>query len=131
MATGKEFKRKKVVYIAGRYRDERGEYWVRQHIRKAEEAAIQVWFMGGVALCPHKNTAGLGGAALMDDSVWLKGDLELLSRCDAIYTVNNWQLSSGAKAEVWFARQNGIPILLDRQDLKEFLRDEDADVPNL
>jgi len=46
----------KVIYIAGKYRDTRGEYWVRQNIRLAEFYAVRVWNIGAVAPCPHKNT---------------------------------------------------------------------------
>ncbi len=38
----------------------------------------------GMALCPHKNTAGFGGLPGCSDDMWLQGDLELLRRCDAV-----------------------------------------------
>ncbi len=112
----------KVIYIAGPYRDKRGEWYVVQNIRAAEDAAVFVWQSGGVALCPHKNTALFGGAA--DDSVWLKGDLELLRRCDAIFLVPGWESSSGTQAEVKFAAQQDIPILETDSELIDFLAED-------
>jgi hypothetical protein len=112
----------KVVYIAGRYRDERGEFYVRCNIREAERAALIVWIYGGVALCPHKNTAGLGGAHNLPDKTWLDGDLELLKRCDAIWMIPGWQSSSGATAEEEFAREIGIKVFYNQSDIVEFLR---------
>ena len=107
----------KVIYIAGHYRDERGEYYVRTNIRIAENAALYVWFNGGVALCPHKNTAGFGGAYGIYDKTWLDGDLELLTRCDAIWALDGWDTSAGATAEVEFAKAHGIKVLYNELEV--------------
>lgn len=112
----------KVIYIAGKYRSDRGEFYVRCNIREAERAALFVWLHGGVALCPHKNTAGLGGAHGMTVEVWLDGDLELIERCDALWAIPGWDDSYGAKAEVDFAKKCNIPVLFDQVDVLEFLK---------
>jgi len=106
--------RKKVIYIAGKYRDKH-EWNVVQNIRKAEALAIKVWKKGMVALCPHKNTSLMGGACL--DNVWMDGDLELLRRCDAVLLVDNWKESPGAGDEVTFAMMLGIPIFASFDEL--------------
>ncbi len=113
----------KVIYIAGPYRDERGEWWVRQNIRKAELYAEKVWVNGGVALCPHKNTAGFGGLYDCEDETWLKGDLELLKRCDAMWAIAGWELSRGATEEVQYARRIGIPVLFTLNEIIKFIRE--------
>ncbi|MDP1624267.1 MAG: DUF4406 domain-containing protein [bacterium] len=113
----------KVIYVAGKYRDSRGEYYVRENIRLAEAASIFVWQSGGVPLCPHKNAAFLGGVEGTSDSTWLVGDLELLTRCDAIWAIENWHDSFGAKAEVEFAKSKNIPVLFNRDDVIKFLAD--------
>lgn len=112
----------RVIYIAGKYRDNRGEWFVRENIREAEKAAQIVWQAGGVALCPHKNTAFFGGLPGCPDEVWLKGDLELLRRCDAIWAIENWQDSAGARQEMEFARANSIPRLFCNQEVINYLR---------
>lgn len=111
----------KVIYIAGKYRDTRGEWHIRENIRTAEKAAQMVWQWGGVALCPHKNTAFFGGLPGCPDSVWLEGDLELLKRCDAVWAISNFHDSSGALAEIAYARRNNIPILYSYIEVKNFL----------
>lgn len=98
----------KVIYIAGSYRSIT-EWGLIQNIRKAEEAAIKLWQEGWAVICPHKNTAHFGG--LCDDEVWLKGDLEIIKRCDAIYLLTNWQHSIGACAERDVALQYGLQII--------------------
>lgn len=110
--------RLKVIYIAGPYRADT-EWGVVQNIRKAEEAALFVWRCGGVALCPHKNTALFGGAC--PDDVWLRGDLELLSRCDAVWMIGEWGESAGAQAEVQYAFEYGIPVLYDEEQVQAWL----------
>lgn len=111
----------KVVYIAGPYRG-KCEFDVLENIIIARWYALHVWELGGVALCPHSNTAFFGGAHGIKDEVWLNGDLELLRRCDAIYLTSRWQDSTGARQEKEFAENNGIPVLFTRKELIEFLK---------
>ncbi|MDI1346314.1 MAG: DUF4406 domain-containing protein [Pseudolabrys sp.] len=98
-------KRRPLVYIAGPYRAST-EREVVLNIRRAEEAAIEVWKAGGVAICPHLNTALFGG--VLPDETWLSGDIEILRRCDAILMVGKWQDSKGARDELLFACDQGI-----------------------
>ena len=111
-----------VIYIAGKYRDARGEWYVEQNIRAAEKEALFVWGIGGVALCPHKNTAFFGGAC--DDFVWLMGDLELLSRCDAVYAIDGYRESKGAVQEVEYAKNDNMPVFYSRDEVQAFIRQE-------
>ena len=112
----------KVIYIAGPYRDNRGEWHVIANIRAAEMEALQVWQRGGVALCPHKNTAGFGGApGCSDDSIWLRGDLELLARCDAVWFIRYWEESIGAMNEHKFAEALNLPCLYTYQHMADYL----------
>jgi hypothetical protein len=97
----------KLVYVAGPYRAPT-EWQLVQNIRRAEALALEVWQLGLACICPHKNTALLGGAA--DDSLWLEGDLEMMRRCDAVICTDDWQRSAGARNEVAEARRLGIPV---------------------
>jgi len=72
-----------------------------------------------LALCPHTNTRFFQGA--LPDDVWLKGDLALLSKCDAVVMTSRWARSTGATAEHNFARERGIPILYDDAELRLFI----------
>ena len=106
----------KVAYIAGPYRG-KTHYEVEQNIRAAEAVAIKYWQLGYAVICPHKNTAHFDGLA--PDEVWLKGDLEILKRCDLIVMVPGWERSSGAIAEKELAEDCGIEVIMaEGADLK-------------
>ena len=116
----------KVIYIAGPYRAA-SEYQVKKNIDAAEEAALFVWANGGVALCPHKNTAFFGGACNIPDETWLEGDIELLKRCDAVYALSSWRKSNGATDEIHLANELGMPVfeqgMIDQRKLMQFLKE--------
>ncbi|MEE9476797.1 MAG: DUF4406 domain-containing protein [Roseateles sp.] len=97
----------KVVYLAGPYRADT-EYEVHRNIQAAEVVALEVWKLGAVCICPHKNTAYFGGALPAD--VWLKGSLELVRRSDAVLLMHDWCKSQGARAERTFATSAGIAL---------------------
>lgn len=99
--------RRPIIYIAGPFRGNND--WERHcHVHEAEQVALQVWRMGGVALCPHNNTKHFDG--VLPHTVWLEGDLELLRASHAILMLLTWQQSSGAKAEHGYAEAWGIPV---------------------
>ena len=104
----------KVIFISGPYRA-KTEWELIEHIREAEKAAIELWKKGWAVFCPHKNTAHFGG--LCDDSVWLKGDLEILKRCDAIYMIEGWKDSAGAQKELIIAKENGLEIYYSHKEI--------------
>ena len=112
-----------VVYIAGPINAETA--WLREaNIRRAETAALDVWKSGGVALCVHAMTRYYCEQD-MPYEAWIAGDLELLSRCDALLTVEGWEDSPGARREVEAAHAQGMPVLHSPWALRVFLsRDE-------
>jgi len=69
-----------------------------------------------VALCPHTMTRFYQG--FLPDALWLAGDLELLSRCDAVFLVPGWEDSQGARAENDFAKVKGIPRFTTLMELE-------------
>jgi len=95
----------KLVYIAGPYRG-KTEYETRCNILSAEKWAIRVFFAGGYAVCPHSNTAWLGG--LVPDEAFIDGGIELALRCDAMLLIPGWGSSDGAIREHDKARSKGI-----------------------
>jgi hypothetical protein len=98
--------RQYLVYIAGPFRG--ASQWEQTlNIRLAETAALSVWRAGHVAICPHLNTANFQGA--LPDEVWLKGDLEILKRCDGVLVVGDWSKSKGTLKEVKLADALNIP----------------------
>lgn len=109
-----------VVYIAGKYRAAT-PWQVLGNVRDAQEAALTVWKMGAVALCPHSNTGLFDGEC--PDDVWLAGDIELLRRCDAVLMIGDWRESSGATAEYKLAVEIGLPIFEHARRLKTWVEE--------
>jgi hypothetical protein len=108
----------KVVYVAGPFRGQHS-FAIAENVRRAERLALEVWRLGAACICPHTNTAHFQGAA--PDHVWLDGDLEILRRCDALIVTPDWERSSGARAEVDFAREHRIPVFLSLTSLDAWL----------
>lgn len=100
----------KVFYVAGPYRAP-SEFEVQQNIDKAKYVAANLWEAGVAVVCPHLNTAHLGG--IVADEFFLEGDLEILRRCDAVLFLKDWMLSKGACAEHSFALAQGIPVFYE------------------
>lgn len=101
----------KLVYIAGPFRakpDPTNQWVQEQNIREAEALALEVWKLGGVAVCPHLNTRYFQGA--LPDEVWLDGDLTLMRRCDAVLMTPRWLESEGAKVERDVALEAGLRV---------------------
>ena len=98
-----------IVFIAGPYRA-KNNWSLTVNISRAAGVALAVWKMGAAVICPHLNCAPFQGAA--PDSVWLKGDLAMLDRCDAVVALPNWTESVGARAEVARARAAGKPVFV-------------------
>lgn len=108
----------KVIYLAGPYRAPT-EYGVQQNIEAASKIAMEVWKLGAMCFCPHKNTAFFGGA--LPDAVWLKGCFELIRRSDAVLMMEAWQDSTGACSEWQFAQGIGKPVLFSLAELEDWL----------
>lgn len=109
--------------MAGKFRAA-NDWDVKTNIRRAELLALDVWRSGAMAICPHLNSANFQGAA--PDSVWLEGYLAILSRCDAVITVEGWEQSEGARAEVALAREIGLPVIHSILELLDWLAIEAA-----
>jgi hypothetical protein len=107
----------KLVYIAGPFRGP--TTWdIAQNVRAAEALGLDVALAGYMPVIPHANTALFHGQC--NDQFWLDGTLLLLSRCDALITLPTWERSSGAKAEVEFAKAHNIPVCHTLAELKQW-----------
>lgn len=101
-----------LCYIAGPYRSNT-LYGTLENIRAAEKVALKYWNLGYAVICPHKNTSFFDGALQLPNSTWLKGDLEMLKRCDAIVMMKNWRKSKGAMVEHNFVLRKRIKIIYE------------------
>jgi len=100
----------RVIYIAGPYRAET-KAGIAHNIKHAREAAVKMWQEGYAVFCPHMNTAWFDG--VVPDVTFLLGDIEILSRCDAIYLLKGFDKSVGARREYAVARKLKLEIIFE------------------
>ena len=94
-----------LIYVAGAYAGD-----VASNITKAEQVSIALIRNGWHVFTPHKNTSGYEKYEDLTKSTWLDMDLNILSRCDAMYVMDNWRGSSGTMGEIAFAQRIRLPI---------------------
>ena len=95
----------KLIYVAGPY-SAPTESGVFDNIMRARAKGLELWKLGYGVITPHMNTAFMG---LTYEEV-MPGDLEILSRCDAIYLLKGWRQSKGAVREWKRALTRGLEI---------------------
>ena len=110
-----------VVYIAGPYVGE-SAWAIEENVRRAEALALGVWRLGAVPICPHTSSRFFYGA--IEEKTALDGDLELVSRCDALILVDDWRRSRGARSERAFAEELAIPIFETLDALHAWLNEK-------
>jgi len=110
-----------VIYLASPYRA-RDEWGVWTNIVSAHIAAKQIWNKGHACISPVSNTAFMGE---MDDfNKWMRGDLEILSRCDAICLNFGWKNSVGCGLEYAKAIELGLTIYYGPDSVPEIKEDK-------
>ncbi len=97
-----------LVYVIGAYSGN-----IKENIAKAEAVSIALICAGYHVITPHKNTAGYEWYENVHDELsyktWIEMDLNILSRCDAIFIMDNAKDSHGSQIEIKFARSRNIP----------------------
>lgn len=116
----------KLIMISGPYTGRTSEE-TKDNIEKARLKALEIiskkgrfgWF----PITPHMNTAGfemyesvLEG---IDQYYWYNGYNSLVMKCDAIYMLNDWEKSEGAKKENGIAKETKTPIYYDVDSIPE------------
>lgn len=97
-----------VIYVSGPYTAP-SEDGVAANVRRAEDAAAALMRDGHTPLCPHSHSHGWEryGFAWGD---FIRIDLVLLERCDAIYMLSGWEASKGALMEFEHAFLRRMPV---------------------
>ena len=98
----------KIIYVAGPLRN-KDMYGMIKNIAHAWEMSKKLWDAGWAVICPHCNSAFMG----LDFQTVIKKDLEIISRCDAVFMLNEWLNSEGATTEHKYAVSKGIPIFYE------------------
>ncbi len=115
----------KLIYVAGKFSGAiRAD--VERNIAAAEQLGIEVARIGAMPVIPHANTAHPEFERVQPYQFWIEGTAELLRRCDALLTVDNWQASSGARGEVEIAKAEGLPVFHALNELRTWLGDNHA-----
>jgi len=94
----------KLIYLSGKITDKnRLKFWRNIYIawKKARELSKRY-----AVICPHTNGFGFS----LDYDRYMSIDKKLISRCDSVYVLPNWETSKGCKMEIAFARKKNIPV---------------------
>ena len=94
-----------IIYLSGCYSGN-----IEENIEIARKVAIKLWEKGYTVLTPHLNTYHFEKDCKCSYDDFIRGDLEMISRCDAICMLQGWMCSQGACREKEFAKYLGIPI---------------------
>ena len=75
-------------------------------------------------MIPHANTRYFHGTG--SDSFWLEGTMELMRRCDGVYLIDGWEVSSGSRAEKAEAEGLGLKVFTssDHKELGQWSKSE-------
>jgi len=113
--------RKIVVYVAGKYSAPTRKEFL-ENAKKALKVSKEIWKAGFTAICPHGNTYDFWKTEpKIDHEDYLVGDFQLIDLSNAIFMLDDWQISKGAVEEHRHAKEIGIPIFYDDiEKLKAF-----------
>lgn len=98
----------RIIYIAGAYRSKWGFLGVALNIWKARRAAKRLWSRDFAVICPHSNTA-----FFKEELMYLRGGIEMVKRCDALYLLKGWQSSEGSCLEYRAAIDNNLEVIFE------------------
>lgn len=103
----------KTIYVAGPYSGV-DENQVHSNIANAEKASILLLNLGWCVIIPHKNFAYYEIRTSLDYDFFMECCIELLGKCDAIFILEGWEKSKGARLEHLFAKKAGIEIYYEK-----------------
>lgn len=115
----------RIVFIAGPYFSGGDPERIEYNIRYAEQYEIALANRGIGFFCPHKHTEHFEIKAKAPEQFYYELDMAFLERaCDALLAIPGWENSPGARREVAYARERGIPVFypVSCEDLDEVER---------
>jgi hypothetical protein len=117
-----------LVYVAGPYTSspitgEKALPFEREmNIQNAWRDGIRVARCGAMPVIPHANAAHMDGVRGDDYEFWIAGTLELLKRCDALFLMYCWEMSSGSRGEAMEAIGRKMPVFESINDLRIWIK---------
>lgn len=124
----------KIVFISGPLTtgwDGKNREFILNNVQKAEAYQIALANQGVGAFCAHTHSSfhhEKGGTA--SENYYYELDMEFLKRsADAVLAMQGWERSKGAKAEVEWAKENGLPVFypishMNIQDIVGWAREQ-------
>ena len=103
---------KRLIYICGPYRNTNEEK-KKENIWHALRVSVRLWELGFFCITPHLNTANFEFYTNLDESIWLEGNLEMLSRCDCVFMLKGFETSAGSLKEYELAQKLGLPTYFE------------------
>lgn len=100
-----------LIYTAGPYSADT-DHEIQNNIDTATLVAAKLWERGHAVICPHANTAHFEKFCEATYDQYLVGDLQIITRCDAMVMLPGWEDSKGAKLEHQRAQELGLPIYI-------------------
>jgi len=105
------------IYVAGPYTAPTPQE-KRANIRRAREAAAEIYRRGHVPFCPHSMTAGFEhDFPDIDADVYLDTDLVWLRLCHGILMLPGWEQSNGAQIEHSVAKRSCLRIFYSLEEI--------------
>lgn len=99
-----------LIYVSGKYSGDT-EKERKDNIFKAGKVAAELWDRGHAVICPHANTSEfLVPTKITQYEDFIKGDLMMIARCDAMVMLPEWENSKGAVLEHNYALELGVPV---------------------
>ena len=101
----------KIVFIAGPYFGDGKKDNIERNIRNAEKYQIALANAQVGFFCAHNHTEHFQEKATAPEDFYKKMDIRILQEVgDAVLAIPGWESSSGAQAEVAWAKENSRPI---------------------
>lgn len=107
-----------VIYVAGPYSAE-DPWGVEKNVRAAEDACYELEALGACVVCPHTNTRFQDKRTPYEQKI--RTTLAAMRRCDAVFFLRYWYLSSGARGEHEEAKQRRMVLLFDMLDAGKWI----------
>jgi len=102
----------RIIFVSGPYRNA-SEEKKRENIWHALRVSVRLWELGFFVICPHLNIANFEFYTDLDESIWLEGNLEMLSRCDCVFMLKGFETSAGSLKEYELAQRLGKDIYFE------------------
>lgn len=100
-----------LVYVSGPYTQNKTNGKTQEeNIAQARLIGCRLWEKGFAVIVPHENTSYFEKDCNIDYDTYIRGDLDMLSRCDYIVMTPDWESSKGAIIEKLYANTQNIPV---------------------